>query len=71
MVEAVNEISERLGVLEQLIDGGEATEGVRDYLRAEAASVARDKGVNFWRYALLLGMARCDDLCSGSWLEDA
>lgn len=70
MVEAINEISERSGVLKQLIDSGATGDDVRDYLQVEAASVAQDKGVNFWRYALLHGMAVCDDLCNGTWTDD-
>ena len=46
-----------LPAVDELIDAGATSDEVRLYLDREARSVAADKGVNHWRYALLDGLA--------------
>jgi len=63
--EAINELSERRAAITELLDAGAPASELRDYLKREARSVEADKGVNYWRFALLDGLAECERLLEG------
>jgi hypothetical protein len=63
--EGVNELTERGGSIKELVDGGASVGDVGGYLRREADSVAKARGCNYWRYALLDAAAASAEICAG------
>lgn len=63
--EAINEVSERRAAIAELVNAGAPASELRDYFKREARSVAADKGINYWRFAVLDGLAECQPLLEG------
>jgi hypothetical protein len=67
-VEAINEISERRTVIEELIRTGVPPVAVSALLRRDAVGVANSQGRNHWKFVLLEALAADDRFCAGSWV---
>ncbi len=68
-IEGINEVSERRGSIEDMINDGLGPPEIALALRRDADSVAGSKGVNYWRYSLLDAMAESEEICSGAFCK--
>ena len=63
-----NEMGERLGALRSLKRPRAQPDAIARYLVQEATSIARSRGPNYWKFALLAGMWENEDVRHGEFI---